>query len=666
MSLPSISLRTRMQMGFAAVVAVGLLVSVSGLLRGRSLEAQIVHLGDITLQKTRLERSALALETLFRLELRYRLDADKPTQTEMMQRLPELAALLDDAATHALTPADHDDLAGLARTIEDEARKVGKLVRLSTSAQSTGRQLDQIATGLMQATEELLAAPDADEQANMQFATHLVDTKILRLEMANLRFQTRETDANAHDFDVAFKSLGTAVTMAGMSLGEHASLLPPILDQARLYASLFQVLVQSRHDIGVLFDTDIRPEMESVRTRLAAIGARFDAEFESVQRTTIAESALGNRIGLVVSVVGLLLGAGLAALLGRSISRPLVAITAAMQRLAEGDRSTAIAFRDRRDEIGAMARTLDVFRANAEQAETLGRAQAEAQTAKLQRSEQMEHLIKAFEEQVGAMMQGLTTASAGMTGTSQLLAATAQGTREQSLAVASGAEQTSANVQSVASAAEELAASIVEIRRQVDHSAGIALRAVQDAARTDATIQRLAEGARKIGEVVQLINSIASQTNLLALNATIEAARAGEAGKGFAVVAGEVKALASQTARATGDISAQISSIQRMTDEAVAAIVQIGETIDEMSRIGTAVAEAIEQQGAATGEIARNVQEAARGSHEVTNSIAQVQHAAEQTGASAQDLLEVAAQVAREAQTLDNRVRGFIAGVKAA
>jgi methyl-accepting chemotaxis protein len=367
-----------------------------------------------------------------------------------------------------------------------------------------------------------------------------------------------------------------------------------------------------------------------------------------------------------MSLLGLVLGAGLAALLGRSISRPLAAITQAMQRLANGDRAFAIAFGDRRDEIGAMARTLDVFRADAERAEALGRAEAETQAARLRRSEHLEQLIRTFEEQVGEMLHGLTTASAGLNGTSQALASTAHGTREQSLAVAGGAAQTASNVHSVASAAEDLAASVSEIRRQVDESVRIALRAVQDAERTDATIQRLAEGTRQIDAVVRLISDIASQTNLLALNATIEAARAGEAGKGFAVVAGEVKALASQTARATGDISTQITSIQQMTDEAVAAIVQIGATITEMRTIGTAVADAIERQGTATEAIARNVQEAARGSHEVTESIVLVRHAAEQTGASAQDLLLVADQVAREAGTLEARVQGFISGVKAA
>ncbi len=661
-----LSVRTRLQLGFAAVVALGLVASGSAILRGWSLDAQIGRLGEITQQKLRLESSAQALETLLRLEQHFRLDPDKTTQAEMLRLQPALAAQLTDAADHAATARNRAELTALAATLTAEGPKLETLVRLSDTARATRAQLDQIGTALADATGELLAAPDADEQANMQVATHMVDSKVLALRAANLRFQSRDVGTDVHDFDVAARSLDTALTMAGMSLGAHVDLLPPIAAQAKRFAQLFHGLVQTRHDEGVLFDTQIRPEIEQMRAQLQDIGTRFDAAFRSVQTETIGQSLFGTRIGMAMSLLNLVLGGALAALLGRGISRPLVVITALMQRLADGDRGIAIAYRDRRDEIGAMARTLDVFRANAERAEALAHTQAAAQEARLRRSEQLEQLIRTFEAQISSLMHGLTEAAAGMTGTSQRLATTAEGTLAQSLAVAGGAAQTSANVQTVATAAEELALSITDIRRQVDQSAGIAVRAVQDAARTDATIQRLAEGARQIGEVVQLISSIAGQTNLLALNATIEAARAGEAGKGFAVVAGEVKALANQTAKATGDISAQISAIQAMTHEAVTAIVEIGRTIEEMRRIGVSVAEAIERQGSATDAIARNVQEASRGSHEVTDSISLVRGAAEETGEAAKQLLDVAGQVAREAETLDSRVRGFIDGVKAA
>jgi methyl-accepting chemotaxis protein len=218
----------------------------------------------------------------------------------------------------------------------------------------------------------------------------------------------------------------------------------------------------------------------------------------------------------------------------------------------------------------------------------------------------------------------------------------------------------------VAAAAEELSSSITEISRQVAQSARVAGRALEDARRTDAVVQALADNAQKIGEVVGLISNIAGQTNLLALNATIEAARAGDAGKGFAVVASEVKSLATQTAKATEDISRQISQIQTATKEAVISIQGIGTTIGEISEIAAAIAAAVEQQGAATKEIARNVQQAASGTQEVSANIVGVSQGANETGAAANQVLGAAGELSRQAEQLRTEVGHYISGVNAA
>jgi methyl-accepting chemotaxis protein len=232
--------------------------------------------------------------------------------------------------------------------------------------------------------------------------------------------------------------------------------------------------------------------------------------------------------------------------------------------------------------------------------------------------------------------------------------------------VAAASEEASTNVQSVACATEELSSSINEISRQVQESARMASTAVDEAGATNGRVEQLAKAASRIGDVVELINAIASQTNLLALNATIEAARAGEAGRGFAVVAAEVKALADQTAKATNEIGQQVVDIQAATEESVGAIKEISGTIEKLSEISSAIAAAVEQQGAATQEISRNVQQAAHGTQQVSSHVVDVQRGASETGHASSQVLSAAQSVASESVRLKSQVEEFLNAVRAA
>jgi methyl-accepting chemotaxis protein len=367
-------------------------------------------------------------------------------------------------------------------------------------------------------------------------------------------------------------------------------------------------------------------------------------------------------IGFITCGVALL-----ALLIGRRVAVPLRRMASAMADLAAGKTELVIPGSGRQDEIGAMAGAVEIFRTNL--IENRGLAEASAATqrqAAEERSAALLALADRIDAEIGSAVQSLSAAALQMSGNAQTVMGAVSHTREQAGTVAAASEQAAANVQTVAAATEELSVSIDEVGMHVQRSADVARQAAEGAKRTDETVKGLAAAAQQIGDVVGLIQDIASRTNLLALNATIEAARAGEAGKGFAVVASEVKSLANQTAQATGDIRTQIAAIQGTTSEAVAAIQAITATMGEMQAIGEAVADAVRQQHAATQEIARNVHQAATGSQDVSGNIGEVGRNAEQAGAAATEAASSAQDLAALADTLRGSIAAFLAQVRSA
>jgi methyl-accepting chemotaxis protein len=365
--------------------------------------------------------------------------------------------------------------------------------------------------------------------------------------------------------------------------------------------------------------------------------------------------------GLVFLVIGVgLLGVGLA------VIRPMTRMTGVMARLAGGALNIEIPSLNRADEVGAMAKAVQVFRENALRVQEMESEQAGLKLrAEEDRRAAISRVADGFEQAIGRIVEVVSSASSEIELAAGGLTKTAETSNKLTAAAASASDLSSANAQSAASASEEMASSVTEIGRQVQQSEDITRAAVHQAEQTNALISELSQSAGRIGEVVKLIAAVAEQTNLLALNATIEAARAGEAGRGFAVVASEVKALATQTAKATEEIGAQITQMQSATQQSVSAIKAISATIGQISEISTTIAAAVEEQGVATQEIARNVQQAAQGTVQVGNSIADVSRGAAKTEEAAGQVHGLARSLSQQGSQLKLEVKKFLTTIRA-
>jgi methyl-accepting chemotaxis protein len=460
---------------------------------------------------------------------------------------------------------------------------------------------------------------------------------------ASLQFVRRTTNVKKENGDravgtqLAADHPGQAVLRRG-----HAYKGPAMLFGRRFYTAYQPVFDPAGKVIGIVYVGIPMAQLDSVLWQ--ALGAMA-----------------------IAAAIAALLVLGMTMIIVRRVTRPLKVVTESLTVLAERRTDVEVQHADRHDEIGAIARTVGVFKNNLVERRQLEAERINAEKlATDRRKAELNQFVEDFRNKIGGIIERVLNSSGQFEKDAQQLSATARSTAEMSGQSAHASRQASEHVRSAAAASNELSQSIVEISRRVQESNSVTADAVKQADATNERMAELSAAGDRIGDVVKLITSIAEQTNLLALNATIEAARAGDAGRGFAVVAQEVKTLAGQTAKATDEISAHIVNMQRATGESVGAIKAIGQTIERISGITTSISSAVEQQGTATQSIAQGVQAAASGTLEVADNIERVANNARETGATSGLMLKSAQELSDVSTHLKGEVEKFLDSVRAA
>ncbi|WP_041810101.1 methyl-accepting chemotaxis protein [Rhodopseudomonas palustris] len=666
-ALPALRFRGKVTLGFAVVLGITAISMGLAYLGFERVSDGVVAYRDGVRQSDlarNIDREMVGYEARARYYVLTGKDEDAKAALAAEARLKDAIA---ESLQGATRPAQREALTRLSGEFSTFAKLFADIVALKTdSALVVQNGLTRGGLNLRYKFDDLVSAASDREDSSAELGakraaeqyagamtlanTFAINSSVPVADNALARLKFVENSLNIVKAD---GEIAAAVNEIFTMLGEYRQALVKLSDNVKAIDAKVATMMGSAAAI-------IR-DSEAIKADLLADQQRLERESDATVTST-------ERMVAMLGIGGFLLGAVLAVLLGRGISRPMQSMCAAMRRLAGGDFNVVLPGLGRRDEIGEMAAAVEEFKVQAArkaEQDAIAR-EREAEAGREARRAELIGFASEFESAVGAIVAHVSDAASQLESAASTLTRTAETTQALSGQVAGDSQQASSGMQAVASATEQLSASVGEIGRRVDQSSAIAEAAVEQAHETDDRIGKLTQAAQQIGEVMQLITTIAEQTNLLALNATIEAARAGEAGRGFAVVAAEVKSLATQTAKATDEISSQVAEMQEATRDSVTSIQRIGSTIAEISTISASIASAVTQQDAATREIASSVQGVAQGTQRVAGNIAEVNRGAAETGAASAQVLQSARSLSAESARLRTELDRFMANIRAA
>ena len=667
-----------------AMVALAL-VTVGSLFVVRSSVGGVTDLSQANQALLRVQTQAVAAQGQLK---DYVIRPDEKLTEQVAETLDEAVDSLDDAEDGAEAIGEAEALKSVRTALEATRTSADKIVAAQrTISQQVDKELVVRGPAIAETLKSITEQAHQNGNADASYSAGVAQAKYLEMRVNVTRYLSDASPATAKLAKDNLLDLEDAMNVLFEKLegSNLSSAADKVIVEVVAYDKAFDQVVAATQVRNGEVDRTLRVTGPALATNAERIVGAINSRQGRATLAAQAASLSAVMIALLASAVGIAVALFAGALTQRLIAQPISRMAERMRSLAAGNLAIEITDTNRTDEVGDMARAVEIFRAHAHEVDERRAAALEAERRELDREQALAHereanrvrveaerreamlaLADGFEASVRHVVESVGASAKQIEGGARLVSLTAEESGQLTAGVAAAANQASENSMIVASATEEMSLSIAEVSQQIGGAAKVAQDASDRARSTDAIVNNLIADTKTIEDVVALIADVARQTNLLALNATIEASRAGDAGRGFAVVAGEIKTLAGRTATATQEIASKIARTRDTTALAATAITDVAKTIDEISGIATVVACAMEQQKVTTAQIAESTSQAAQGSHNVARNIDQVHKGVGATGRAAQESLRAADDLNRQADALMGAVDSFLATVRAA